>query len=369
MKSIVSLMVLSLIFSASFSQNCTVSNASPYGWVNPGATCSEGGTASGKTILIIPAGTTVDFNSVADTWSGTAIRVYGTLLISADVTINASLAVYSGGLVTLSAKLSLGSGTGCGYTLDIKSGGTVDVGGTGSDRLDICGVGLMKGNGSCNSCSGTNSGKCAYNGSPYCEPASGFQGPLGYTESGYSGALPIKLSYFNGALKNEKVNLEWATSMQENFDKFIIQRSNNGVDFDSIGVVKGEGFNIYNVESRYSFVDEHPLMGENYYRLKAVDLDFSAQYFNVVSVAFSGKKKIWIEPNPTNGSLIQYRTNFEPNADDQVVILNNLGVTVNDYTVLKAESQLEFNTSLTPGVYIVKYITDNSELSTRALVR
>ncbi|HTJ48331.1 MAG TPA: T9SS type A sorting domain-containing protein [Cyclobacteriaceae bacterium] len=369
MKTIVSLIMLSLIFSTSFSQNCTVSNASPYGWSNPGATCSEGGTASGKTILIIPAGKTVDFNSVADTWSGTTIKVYGTLLISADVTIDASIAVYSGGLVTLSAKLGLGSSTGCGYSVDIKSGGTVDVGGTGSDRLNICGANIMKGNGSCNSCSGTNSGTCAYNGNPYCEPSGGFQGPLVYTETGYNGALPIKLSYFTGALKNEKVNLEWATSMQENFDKFIIQRSTNGVDFDSIGVVKGAGINIYDVVSKYSFADEYPLMGVNYYRLKAVDLDFSAQYFNVVPVSFSGKKKIWIEPNPTAGSLIQYKTNFVPNTDDQVVILNNLGVTVNDYTVLKTEGEIEFNTPLTPGVYVIKYKTEDSELSTRALVR
>ena len=367
MRALISVLIgFSVSFSA-FSQTCTVTGTSPLNWVNPGPSCSEGGNAGSKTILVIPAGFTVVFDGTSDTWTGTRIDVYGTLSITADAVINASLVVYNGGLVDLSKKLDLGSSSGCGYTVTIKTGGTIDVGSTGTDRLSICDVNIMKGAGACNSCSGTNSGACAYNGNPYCEPTGGFKGPLGYTESGYNSALPIKLSYFNCLPDQNGVAMQWATSMQENFDKFIIQRSTDGIHFDSIGFVKGEGYNIYNVESKYTFVDEYPVMGVSYYRLKAVDLDYSVEYFKVVSITYTGKKKIWIEPNPMHGTSIQLKTNFVPEAVDRILIYNNLGIQLGGYSII--ENKIEFSTPLTPGVYIIKYMIAGTELMTRALVQ
>src|SRR5688500_9085341 len=134
-------LILSFLFaicSASvYAQTCTITGSSPLNWNNPGP--------SPCTVLVIPAGFTVIFNSTGDTWSGTRIDVYGTLQISHDAVINSSIMVYSGGLLTLGAKLSLGSAAGCGFGLGIKNGGTVDAGSTGSDRLSICGKDMMKG--------------------------------------------------------------------------------------------------------------------------------------------------------------------------------------------------------------------------------
>ena len=96
----------------------------------------------------------------------------------------------------------------------------------------------MKGNGACNDCLGTNDGKCAYNGQPYCEPATGFTGPLGYAQGGYNGALPVELLFFEAELENGIVVLRWATTRQENFDKFIVERSATGIDFEPIGEVQ-----------------------------------------------------------------------------------------------------------------------------------
>src|SRR5689334_21468545 len=87
-------------------QNCTITGTSPLNWNNASVpSCSEGGTASGKSVLIIPAGFTLVFDSNGDTWTGTRIDVYGTLDITFDVVINANITVYNGGLVTLYKKL------------------------------------------------------------------------------------------------------------------------------------------------------------------------------------------------------------------------------------------------------------------------
>ncbi len=358
-------------FSYSFSQTCTVTGTSPLNWANPGPNCSEGGNAGGKTTLIIPVGFTLDFDSNGDTWAGTTIQIYGTLIISKDVRINSNIIVENGGLLRLQSKLELGpSVAGCGFTLTIRTGGVVDVGGTGSDRLSICGVELMKGNGACNSCGGTNSGKCVYDGKPYCEPATGFVGPLGYAEGGYDSTLPIKLLYFVAELSNHRsVNLEWVTSTEENFDRFILERSISAVDFEPIYEVQGFGRDIFSVENKYRYEDEKPILGNNYYRLKAIDLDGSVEYFGVRVVKLTGPKHLFIYPNPSSGNSISFGINFNPSENDQVLIVNSFGVELARLSVKQTENNIKFANELSSGVYILKYISTNFQLTSRLLVR
>lgn len=371
-RSIAPLVLLFFAFSSGYAQTtCTISGTVNWNNASP-PSCAEGGTATGKAILRIPAGATINFNSNGDTWSGTKIEVYGTLLISFSVTINSSVVVFNGGVATLGAKLDLGTSAtvpaGCNYTLTIFSGGTVDVGGTGSDRLTICGTELMKGNGACNSCLGTNSGQCAYNGNPYCEPAGGFQGPLGYSNSGYNGTLPITLLYFAATLQDQEIALDWATAAEEDFDRFVIERSHDGLAYTTIGEVPGAGTNLYTVVSKYQFLDSDPLLGFNYYRLKAIDLDGSFTYHGVQVVKLKGAKEVSVYPNPTAGATISFDINFNPSENDQVILVNSFGVELMRQPVKSFDNQLVFTHDLSPGVYMLKYLSNNFEKTTRLVV-
>jgi hypothetical protein len=355
--------ILCLSASVGFSQDCTITASA--NWVNGTApTCVEGGTPTGKTNIIIPAGITVTFDNNGDTWTGANIHVYGTLTISFNATINSSIKVYNGGRVNLGAKLDLGSsGGGCDYTMVIYTGGTVDVGITGSDRLSICGVDIMKGNGACNPCPA-----CPYDGTPYCEPSGGFTGPLGYSSTGFDGTLPISLLYFTASLSGDDVLLDWATASEENFQKFVVERSQAGVVYEPIGEVMGAGQDIFNIESTYDFTDHDPLLGFNYYRLKAVDLDGYVEYFDVRVVKLDGAKQLAVYPNPTTGSSMKYDINFNPSDDDLVVLINSLGVELCRQKVSEFRNELAFNNPLGAGVYILKYVSPDFETATRVIV-
>jgi len=353
--------------SAAFSQTCTLSGG-PISWDNASPpACNEGGNANtpGKTVLVIPAGVTVNFDDNTDTWTGTRIEVYGTLNVSKNIALQASIAVFNGGLFVISGKVDLGSGGGCPYTITIYTGGTVDVGSTGSDRLSICGVNLMNGNDpQCNPCS-----VCAYNGHPYCEPAGGFTGPLGYSETGYNGTLPVRLLYFTATLQDTKVNLNWATTAEEDFGKFIVERSSGGIDFEAVGEVPGMGRNIYDIQSTYEFIDRAPLLGFNYYRLKAVDLDSKYEYFGVVVVKLSGAKQVSVYPNPASGKSISFDINFNPTEGDQVMFINSLGIELRRQLVSEFENEIAFDNDLSPGVYLLKYLSHDFESTSRVMVR
>ena len=48
-------------------------------------------------------------------------------------------------------------------------------------------------------------------------------------------SLPVSLISFNGSYRSQATTLNWETENEQNFDHFEIQRSNNAVDFTSIG--------------------------------------------------------------------------------------------------------------------------------------
>jgi hypothetical protein len=191
----------------------------------------------------------------------------------------------------------------------------------------------------------------------------------GNTGAWCTAVLPIKLIYFNAKPQHDVVQLEWATNMEENFLKFLVQRSGNGLDFEDIGEVAGQGFNIYDIESKYSFTDDAPLLGKNYYRLKAVDIDDSFEYFAVKLVELKGSKKLAVYPNPSSGNAINFRTNFNPSESDRIVLTNQLGVEIFSASASAAKNHIPFADKLQPGIYMLRYVGGDYERTARIFVK
>jgi hypothetical protein len=80
----------------------------------------------------------------------------------------------------------------------------------------------------------------------------------------------------------EHVRLEWETVSEINNERFEIQRSSDGKNFDIIGVVDGHGTT--NESLKYKFDDRFPLFGFNYYRFRQVDYDGKWEYSNMAVV-------------------------------------------------------------------------------------
>lgn len=83
--------------------------------------------------------------------------------------------------------------------------------------------------------------------------------------------LPVELGFFNAFEANGEVKLIWETITELNNDFFIVERSNNGFEFEGIAKVNGNGTTF--VPKNYQWLDNNPFPGHNYYRLKQVDFD------------------------------------------------------------------------------------------------
>ncbi len=110
---------------------------------------------------------------------------------------------------------------------------------------------------------------CAIVASPPVSPMIGV--PLGSCA-----LLPIRLASFEGEKKEQGIALSWKTASEQNVRAFSVERSADGYTFRSIGEVAGKGNST--IEQHYSFLDQHPLNGSNYYRL--VNLDYDGQSDN-----------------------------------------------------------------------------------------
>lgn len=114
-----------------------------------------------------------------------------------------------------------------------------------------------------------------------------------------TGALPVSLFGFTAQEENNNALLHWKTGSELNNRGFEIQRSKDAINFDKIGFING-ALNS-SLEKDYSFIDEAPLPGKNFYRLLQYDLDGKSVSSPVVNVTIFKAGYFTISNNPGNG--------------------------------------------------------------------
>lgn len=112
--------------------------------------------------------------------------------------------------------------------------------------------------------------------------------------------LPVELVYFNGqANENQSITLTWETASEHNSSHFLLERSRDLSDFQTLAKIFAAGNS--SAFKIYRFTDEVPLFGTNYYRLRQVDLDGTAHLYRPVAIDIADNQEITIFPNPTDG--------------------------------------------------------------------
>lgn len=118
-------------------------------------------------------------------------------------------------------------------------------------------------------------------------------------------SLPVDFISVSANRLNDVISVNWATASELNNERFIIQRSYDGREFDDIGTVMGAGnsFNILN----YKFEDNLVSLTSNdiFYRIKQIDYDGSNDYSQVVKVAVDKENSIRVYPNPATTGEVQ----------------------------------------------------------------
>lgn len=113
--------------------------------------------------------------------------------------------------------------------------------------------------------------------------------------------LSVNWLYFSAIKSNGGVLLSWATATETYNKGYEVEHSNNSNDWTSKGFIPTKSHNgNSNTILEYTFTDNHPIQGINYYRLKQIDIDGKYAYSVVKHVVFDNSEISSIYPNPTH---------------------------------------------------------------------
>lgn len=170
--------------------------------------------------------------------------------------------------------------------------------------------------------------------------------------------IPVTFSDIYAQFRNNRVEVNWSTETEINNKEFEVQRSLDGIQFETFTRVPGKMFSTGT--NWYAAFDPQYSIGRNFYRIKQVDLDGNFKYSKVVMVLIKDKVSVLLYPNPARtevyvaiGSQVNAKTLRVVNTMGQPVMTRT--VTGNGQTVNIGISQLS------AGVYFTELFNSNNE--------
>jgi uncharacterized delta-60 repeat protein len=160
------------------------------------------------------------------------------------------------------------------------------------------------------------------------------------------GPTPVTLVDFSAVLKNNAVVLQWQVANQQNLSGYVIERSTDSRNFYFIGqeVARNGSFN-----NNYSIIDQQPLQGTNFYRLKMIDVDGKFVYSKIVAVKLEGNSIVLqLFPNPASNILFVQLKGENEIAAVQIIDANGRKIKEKKFT-LNGNMSLSFDISELPA--------------------
>lgn len=171
-------------------------------------------------------------------------------------------------------------------------------------------------------------------------------------------SLPVELISFDAERDAGSVMLIWKTAIEINNDYFIIEHSLDGRKYEAIGQVKGQRNSL--LETTYEYPHQTPGTGDNYYRLRQVDIGGESEYSHVSVISMNEVAQM-VRFWPT---VIEESINFELantlRGTGQIELFDLSGKLVHQEIIAdRTKQDLLFLGDLEKGQYMIRVTIDN----------
>ncbi len=137
-----------------------------------------------------------------------------------------------------------------------------------------------------------------------------------------SGPLPLTFTSIKAYGQEKKIRIDWKTENEVNMKGYGVEKSIDGSRFINAANVKANNFAINN----YTWVDEFPANGYNYYRIINTGIDGEAKYSSVLKVFIEkNNSEITVYPNPVINNTIHLHIKDQPAGQYQIRLINSFG--------------------------------------------
>ena len=180
--------------------------------------------------------------------------------------------------------------------------------------------------------------------------------------------LPVKLVDFTGKLQNGQANLRWSTATEYGTDRFEVQRSFDGVNYETAGFVTAVGNS--NTLQYYQFTDSRTASNKNFYRLKIIDKDSRYELSQVVLIRKDVSAQDVFVGNPFHNHIdLQFAKMPEGKVVASLFDMSGKMVGREEFSK-RTHTILRFNNSLAVlknGIYILRIKYGNTVLERKLL--
>ncbi|THH40672.1 T9SS type A sorting domain-containing protein [Neolewinella litorea] len=199
----------------------------------------------------------------------------------------------------------------------------------------------------------------------------------GATASGYEGQaqLPLTLLHFKAETHGDGVELAWSTIDESGASHFLVERTADGRTFSPVGRAAAAGNAKRATVLHYQLIDPAPLSGSALYRLKAIDLDGSFTYSDLVEVNRGDDHEplaFAIHPNPSTGGTVGVEVQALNAAEPLLVeVLDATGrrLATRNYRVIPGDYlQVQLADRLPAGTYLLRLSQPGSGSRTSRLI-
>ncbi len=168
--------------------------------------------------------------------------------------------------------------------------------------------------------------------------------------SNIAAVLPFRPNSLKLHQKEQAVVLEWQTYDQQRVTTYEIQRSKDGIQFESMGSMSPHA------SHQYEWTDPSPGTGRIFYRIKEISMDGEFVYSNINFITIHSKGwSVTAYPNPIVGNTIQIQLSGNQKESYTVRLYNTTGQSllygrlnsINGSTL----HQLNPTSKLPPGIY------------------
>jgi N-acetylneuraminic acid mutarotase len=162
-------------------------------------------------------------------------------------------------------------------------------------------------------------------------------------------ALPIQEVLLSGVADGDENLLSWQTIDELNTGHFVVQRSIDGIRFDSISTVAAVGSG----NNSYSFTDLRlPASSVFFYRLSMVDKDGSGSYSQTIILHVAAAAGLSLYPNPARDMVtLQLKDNSLVNTPLSVLDID--GHLIREVIVAGQQQTIDLS-GLARGIYLLR---------------
>jgi trimeric autotransporter adhesin len=173
--------------------------------------------------------------------------------------------------------------------------------------------------------------------------------------------LDAQLISFTGQMINQRAQLKWITTGEDEPVTFDVEKSADGIGFQPVATINGHN-DYQSAQSNYTFTDPVPLSGRTYYRIKMQNDIGRSRYTRIIMLSGEPDPLSFVSViNPFTNQLI-FDVSSEKNgkADAELINLSGQVVRRSSFYIINGVNRLSFDNTaeIATGVYFLRVQSD-----------